>query len=65
MRYDISPTWLLFGLGIKRLSDVPGLAQDAEHARDRKGLAKRIADAAASLEKLELAIKRIELKSTV
>ena len=64
MRCDISPTWLLFGLGVNRLSDIPGLVQDVEQAKDRKGMAKRIADAAAALEKLELAIKRIELKST-
>ena len=64
MQCDISPTWLLFGLGVKRLSDVPGLVQDAEQAKDRSRIEKRIAAAAVNLEKLELAIERIKLKST-
>lgn len=64
-RCDISPTWLLFGLGVKYLSDVRGVIQDAENANDRAAMAKRITDAAVSLERLEAAIERIELKFTV
>lgn len=65
LRCDISPTWLLFGVGVKRLSDVPRAVQGVDNVHDADAMASRIASAAASLERLEEAIEKVELKCTV
>jgi transcriptional regulator with XRE-family HTH domain len=59
LRCEISPTWLFFGVGSKRLSDVSSMVSDAESAAI--AIANRIAAMAVSLERLENSIEKIEL----
>jgi transcriptional regulator with XRE-family HTH domain len=58
-RTDTSPTWVLFGLGPKRLSDVPAMTQDLGMAKERLDIAKRLEDATATVERLEASVERM------
>jgi transcriptional regulator with XRE-family HTH domain len=62
-RCDISPSWLLFGMGVKELSEINIETQQAAAARDGARLVERIASAAVSLEKIENSIAKLALKA--
>jgi transcriptional regulator with XRE-family HTH domain len=62
IRYDISPTWLMCGVGSKHLSEVKNNHADNNDARDRALIDARIVSAAKALGKLEKSIARIEAK---